>query len=222
MKTLIEKLCELKDRLLGKLGAAAGVAGAAALALVLLPTPAQAQVPGSVSLLSDGITSLTVSNTLPYTNIVSPTSFGTNIVGLQWTTLAGTPPTNLTVVANGTNNENTKLTRSASLWADSTGYCPTNVNLSLTFTCGAGNNGTTNFIDFVPIYDGTNESTEAGDLFRWVFTSAGAVTNTIHTNNPISRWPGAQRFRVREILSGTNAAASQVTILGLKLNGFPR
>jgi hypothetical protein len=216
MKSLIEKLRELRGRLAGKLGAVAGVAAAIALALAT-PTPARAQVPLSISLLNDGIANITVSNTIPYTNILSPSSFGTNIVGLQWQTSSGS-----NIVVTATNGTTTRLTRSASLWADSTGYCPTNANFSLTYTAGAGNNGGTNWIEFVPVYDGTNESTEALDSWRWIFLGAGATTNTIHTNNPLSRWPGAQRFRVKDIVSPTNAAASQLTILGLKLNGFPR
>lgn len=216
MKTLIELLNELRKKF-GKVLGSAAVAAAVALALLSAATPARAQVPQSIPLLVDGISSITVSNGIPYTNTLSPTSFRTNIVGLGWTTSSGS-----NVVATATNGTNTRLTRSASLWADSNGFCPTNANLALTYTCGAGNNGTTNFLDFVPLYDGTNESTESSELFRWVITSAGTATNTVHTSNPFSRWPGAQRFRVREIVSGTNAAASQFTVLSLTLNGFPR
>jgi hypothetical protein len=214
MKNLIERLRELAERLAAKLGVAAGAA-AAALALSLA-APASAQVAQSIPLLSDGVLSITVSNTIPYTNLFSVNAYGTNLVGLMWTNAYGS-----NIVAVGTNYENTKLTRSASMWADLNGTVPTNADFSCTFICGAGNNGTTNLIQFAPVYDGVNETTEPADYFNWALLSAGATVQTQHTNI-FPRWPGAQKIRVRVIASGTNSANSQFTVLDLRLNAFPR
>ena len=210
MKSLIEKLIELKDWLFGKLGTAAGVA-AAATALLATATPAQAQSPRSVSFLSDGILSITVTNAVPYTNLLSNLGYGTNIVGLAWTNASGS-----NVVAVGTNYERTTLTRDVSLWADRNGNNPTNVNIAGVFS-GASGNLTTNTLVFVPLYDGTNESTVATDAFIWSVTASGTTKVVTASLNPLARWPGVQKIRCKTIASGTNL---NFTVQSLTLNGF--
>jgi hypothetical protein len=210
MRNFIEKLRELAKRLGNKLGT---VAAAATAALALsLATPASAQSPRSVSFLSDGILAITVTNAIPYTNLLSVGAWGTNLVGLAWTNASGS-----NIVASGTNYENTKLTKDISLWTDRNGLTPTNANISGTFVAASGNL-TTNTIVFVPLYDGTNESTVAGDAFIWSITAIGTTKVTTASLNPLGRWPGVQKIRCKTIASGTNL---NFTVLSLSLNGFP-
>jgi hypothetical protein len=212
MKKLIELLAELREKFGIKLGAKAGVAVAAALALLCMVTPARAQTfPQAATFFVDGVTSITVTNAVPYTNLQSVLSYGTNIVGLAWTNASGS-----NVVASGTNNETVKLTRDLSLWSDRNGNTPTNVNISGTFV-GATGNLTTNTLVFVPLYDGFRESTVAADAFIWSITANGTTEVTTASFNPLSRWPGVQKIRVKTIASGTNL---NFTVKSLRLNGF--
>jgi hypothetical protein len=209
MKSLIKKLRELAKKLAQTLGP---VAGAAAAALALLTaTPASAQSPRSISFLSDGILAITVTNAIPYTNLLSVGSAGTNLVGLAWTNNYGS-----NIVAVGTNYEKTTLTRDISLWSDRNGATPTNANISGTFVAPAGNL-TTNTLVFVPLYDGTNESTVASDAFIWSVTANGTAKVVTASLNPLGRWPGVQKIRCKTIASGTNL---NFTVLSLNLNGF--
>lgn len=213
---MIESLKNIFRKLREQFGVAVTTAGATAALALSVATPASAQVPGSLSFMADGITSITVSNTYGFTNLLSPGVTGTNFPGLSWTNASGSN----VIVVPGT-NVLTTLVRDIPLWADSTGYVPTNCNLSATIVAGAGN-GSTNALIFVPLWDGVNESTVSGEQFAWMIPANGATPVTIATNGPLTRWPGAQKIRLKIFSSGTNAAASQVTLRRLRLNGFPR
>lgn len=214
MKQIIEKLRELAKKLALKFGVAVGVA-AAALALSTA-TPAIAQTGRSVHILADTIANITVSNGIPYYNLKSAGGNGTNLVGLGFTTASGS-----NIVVSATNNTTTVLTRSVDLWSYPTYVVPpANANISCTYSAGAGNT-TTNLLIFVPVPDGTNEDTAAGDAFVWPLTANGTNILTVCTNNPLKNWQGSLKFRLKAAYAGTNAAAGQFNILDLRFNSFP-
>ncbi len=195
----------------------------AILALVALTVTVNAQVFRSQTLLGPGVGSVAVSNTIPVTNLSTLTFYGltaTNpTVGVIWTNLSGI--SNNVVGAGDANN----LLGTAVLWADRNGNWPSlgqsNYYASFGFRL-VGQSGANSAVTFtfVPVYDGTNEATAAGDVYTVAVTATGASMVVTNTPVPLYKWPGCKSIRLRGIVNADTDASSQVNVQAVQLNGF--
>jgi hypothetical protein len=205
----------------------------ATLAIVSLGLTAEAQNWQGRNFLAP-VTSITVSNTLGYTNLLSNASAPgtgfttTNIVGLPYTNLIGTQ-----VIVAGTNFD--QFTTDVPLWYNRNGDLPVtfpgytngtvdvpigaaSITIHLTGG-GSGANSAVNFV-FAPVCDGLNETTISGDRFTVGVTAVTTSAVTVTTNVPVWKWPGCKSLRLRTITNTDTDATSSVTVGSVTLEGF--
>ena len=195
--------------------------------------------------LGDGIVSMTVSNTLQFTNLNSPGVVHSNVVGMTFTNLSSAGASQrATVTAGGsgygaqgqrTNYTQTLLTKDVNLWpnlppitanyATSTNPVgtlqpnqPSYGNITIKGQGGSGANGTITFY-WVPLPDGTNESTIAADLFVHTITGTTTTPICVFTNFPLHRWQGVQKARLKVVTSGVTTASSDFTLTDINVAG---
>lgn len=169
-----------------------------------------------------------------YTNINSYGVYGSNVVGEIYTNLNGTR----VIVAAGNASETAKLTRDIDLtgydrngnyppvYFDSAStnantlqsYQPSSQSLFLRVVGQSGANSAVTFI-FVPVPDGVNESTVAGDAWQIAVTANTTTPVTLVTNLPIYRWHGVKSMRLKSITNGDADASSRVDVLVATVNG---
>lgn len=181
----------------------------------------------STPFLADGIASLVVSNTISYTNLLSPGVVTTNASGLSWTNTVGyryVVATNSATASDWT-NETTRLTRDVVLWTDRAGLMTSNVNVTVKITGQTA--FATNAITFImaPVPDGTNEittTTGAMGTWTWSVTPNGTTPVVLATNAPLTAWQGAGKLRLRSVVPPTAVSGQNnaVAILSLTYNGF--
>lgn len=201
--------------------------------LVSLTLTSQAQTFSSQSFIANA-SSLNVSNTFGITNLLAPSTYGSNVVSVLFTNRAGTR----VVVAAGT-GETVNLCASVNLWPDRNGnwwsplyqqstngtplqiapYPGMPASLTVRLIGGSGAN-VAMLMKFVPVFDGDNESTVAAEAFDWSVTPNTTTAVCISTNVPLYKWPGAKKLRLKSITAGDTDASSQVTIFNLSLNGY--
>jgi hypothetical protein len=174
-------------------------------------------IPGSIS-------TLIVSNTIAITNIGSVSSaWSTNKAGTAWTNSAGTG-----VVAG--QGDKVRLLQDVPLWAlrDGSGaWVPTTnaitgiqgyATLAVTSIAGSGANAAVTFV-FAPVY-GDKEGTSATDIWTIAFTPTASTVQTVTTNVPMYKWPGASALRLSRIVNADTDASSSFTVTDISLNGF--
>lgn len=183
----------------------------------------------SQSFLASGITSIALTNTISVTNLDSGT-IRSNVAGTIWTNTSGT----MTVVTNNGSSTQTKnLLRDASLWVAADGQpilnpvsdaagIVTNSSMAsfyIKLIGQSGANAAVTFI-FVPLPDGVNESTVAGDAFSIsvTATTTTAVDKTVWL--PSWKWPGVGKVRLKSMTNADTDATSRVDVLECSLNGF--
>ncbi len=163
------------------------------------------------------------------TNVTS--GLGTNYWGISFTNLYGQScfVTNNAVLTNTFGTfEDLNLLQDVKLWTDRTGmpgvwpYLLRDSNsfasvfIKLAGTSGA--NSAVNFY-FVPLVDGTNEVTQAGE--EWVVGVTATTTTpvSIYTNVP-NKFIGVRGFRLRAINNTDVDATSRVDLYNCALIGF--
>lgn len=206
------------------------------LGLVSSMVSAQAQVQRHLVQSFINATSITVSNTVSVTNLLSLATQGsvgpgTNTWNITFTNYAGVAEV-VTNNASITNTiftyENYNLLGSAFLWEGATHAAqalsnstngPTYSSVMIKLIGQSGANAAVNFT-FVPLPDGINESTASADT--WV---VGVTANTttpvcVFTNVP-ARFIGCAKLRLRSVVNTDTDATSKVDILNCALIGFP-
>lgn len=194
--------------------------------------PAAAQAPHrSQSFLN--VQAVVLTNTWNPTNLLTTGSVGTNIIGLIYTNDSAR------VVVSSSTSSNNAVTRKnpfkdVELWACTDGrgawsegstnglgilYNQSFATISVTMTNGSGANTAIPFV-FTPLYNGRNEATAAAEQWTATFTPTASSVQTLATNVPLYRWPGAAGLRLRWAANPDTDADGQVTILDLSLNGF--
>lgn len=178
--------------------------------------------------------SVTVSNTLGLTNILFPTAFQSNIVGLIFTNRANTKVT----VAAGT-AETLNLCNDVRLFALGNGdwwgplynantnsttlqsWGPTAYSIHVRMVGGSGANTKTEFV-FLPYYGeefgGDQESTDESFKFSFVPNTTTIVSTS--TNVPVWRWPGVKGLRLKSATATDTDGSSQVILLDLSLQSY--
>lgn len=178
----------------------------------------------SQSFISSSIQSLSVSNTLGVTNLISAT-YHTNTAGTVWTNGAGENTVHSTNVITAYKN----LLQDANMYpfpvvydsvsVSEPGTNSTMANIYIRIVAQSGANTACTFI-FVPLPDGEHESTVAGDALAIAVTSAGATEVTSTTRVPAYKWSGSGKLRLKSITHPDADATSRVTVLNCSLNGF--
>jgi hypothetical protein len=179
----------------------------------------------SYKFLPADVLSLEVTNAVAITNLMVPGVYSTNVTNTRYTNNYGTRFT----LTNSTKN----FLQDVPLWTRPDGgpiYTDTITNtywngpqsqaaLSLTWYSASGANAAVTFV-FTPIFDGVNASTVAGDAWTISFTPTASSLQTLVTNVPVYRWPGAVALRCKSISNADTDAASSVYLRDLSLNGF--
>lgn len=203
------------------------------LALCLAALPLFAQNPKSISFISDGVTTLYLTNTIGITNLNPFSLSSSNKAGLIWTNGSLNA---VTVVAGS--NDTINMFRDVQVWPDREGrwwtqnIIVTNSVIKSDVDYGSsafnvnyvmnGNANFTNYINFVivPMFDGINEATDQ----TWSFDTIkgnGATMISGATNVPIWRWPGVQKLRFKYMVQTNGQALSNnCAIYDLNLNGY--
>lgn len=169
-----------------------------------------------------------------FTNLLSPQTTaaytGTNQDGTMFTNLAGN------IVVSGNSNNTLNIFKDIDLWALRNGDWPvmwnTNnqqaeyLNNAIGFarlvvrgvSTNAAGTGPAVF-RFVPLWDGTNESTLAADVWSVSFVPNGVTPFCLTTNFPMQRFVGARKLRLREEYdtSASNQGQSWITELGVSV-----
>ena len=171
-------------------------------------------------------------STYGVTNQLSYSGAFTNIAGVFMTNNAGTA----VIIGAGTNDV-LNLLKDIPLWSLRNGeplvYWPTNnqqaeyLNKSIGFGrfqfrvvgTNAAATGTVHF-RFTPLWDGTNESTLATDVWDVPIVANGTTIATLTTNAPFYLWVGAQKLRLKEIYNTSASNQGQTWVLDVTLNGF--
>lgn len=166
------------------------------------------------------------------TNLNSYSGIYTNQSGQWMTNNAGTG----VAIGIGT-NDTFNLLRDAPLWSLRNGepavYWPTNngqtefLNRSIGFarllvrgvSTNAAGTGTVH-LRFVPLYDGTNETTLAGDVFDLPIVMNGVTPISLSTNAPMYLWVGAKALRLREIYNTSASNQGQSWLFDVSLEGY--
>ncbi len=193
------------------------------LAAALMTAPSIAQQPQSRSFLN--VQSLVATNTLNPTNLLTTGSVGTNIVGLIFTNQ------NTRTIVSATAGTRQNPFKDVALWSRSDGhpaydvsvtnllYQQSDATLSVTWTTGSAADTAIPFV-ITPLYNGTNEATASGEQWTFSFTPTVSSTETLVTNVPLYRWPGAAKLRLRRVANPDTGADSAVTIRDISINGF--
>lgn len=168
------------------------------------------------------------------TNLYNPTNLATagtattNIVGLTMTNFGAR------VTCDGTNNARVNPFKDVQLWAMTDGrgawsegstngtgilYNQSFASISVTWTAGSGANTAIPFV-VTPLFNGRNEATSTADEWTFAFTPTASATQTLTTNVPLYRWPGAAKLRLRRAVNTDTDASSQVIVSDISLNGF--
>lgn len=166
------------------------------------------------------------------TNLNSYSGIYSNQAGQFMTNVQGTG----VAIGPGT-NDYSNLLKDVDLWSLRDGsppvYWPTNngqtelMNRSIGFariyvrTVGtnAAAVGVTH-LRFVPLYDGTNETTLAGDVWDFPVVVNGVTPVALSTNAPMYLWVGARRLRLKEIYNTSVSHQGQSWIQEIRLNGW--
>jgi hypothetical protein len=186
------------------------------------------------SFLADKICSLNVSNAvLGVTNLLTKNGHQTNEWGVVFTNCVTGSRSMVTNYAAITNTAATleyfNLLSDVELWADRNGSgAPVGTWTTLTNTPysvfvrlvgQSGANAAMTFV-FTPLFDGTNETTVAGQDFAWAVTANTTTEVCLVTNIFDTRFQHAKKIRCRSISNADTDATSTVTILSLGLVGF--
>lgn len=186
----------------------------------------QAQVAArSYKFLTSDVTSLAITNGINVTNLLTSGSLTTNLAGVSYTNSSGSK----IWLTNSTKN----FFQDVPLWALRDGSIPliTQTNgdaraqmsmaaLSVTWATGSGANSA-NQIQFAPVYNGVHEAVAAAELWTIGLTAtANSAKQTLVTNVPLWKWPGAVALRCRWAASNDADASSATHIIDLSLNGF--
>jgi hypothetical protein len=86
-------------------------------------------------------------------------------------------------------------------------------------TAGSAANTALTFV-FTPIYDGVNEATATTEEWTASLTPVVSKKNTLVSNVPLWRWPGAKYLRLRWAANTDADASGNVIVTGITLNGF--
>lgn len=178
----------------------------------------------SYKFLPSFIGSLSLTNVAGITNQASPGATATNYTGVAYTNNLGTyiKLTNSTV----------RLLQDVPLWSlrDGSGawnhgvtnnllnYVQSYATLAITWYSGSGQN-TALQMQFAPVY-GDKEDTTAGNRWTIGITPTASTYETVTTNVPLWRWPGATALRCRFLSSNDADASSLTSLIDLSLNGF--
>lgn len=200
-------------------------------ALLVGLTSSQAQVPNrSYPFLADNVLSLTVTNTIPITNLFSTLST-TNLLNTSYTNTSGT----LRVLTNSTQN----LFQDVPLWslrggegAWSTGttngsvlYTVSYGTLAVTMQSQSGADAAITF-RMRPLYGNSkfsgrpNEATSTADEWIFSLTPTASSVQTFTTNAPLYKWPGATGLRLHSVTNTDVSASGAVFLRDVSLNGF--
>ena len=207
--------------------------GLMAVALVLMlpvATPrARAGDFKSFNFFQGDVVSLTVSNTMNYTNLNSRTAQTTNWFGLNWTNFLGS---NIVVTSSTNANATQKITKDIPLYSNTLNipmqYAGTNTvqNIQPTFgkinielVGGSGADAAVLFV-FQPLADGTNETTGTTDEWTVSVTPTTTTAVAVMTNVPAYLWQGCGAVRLKRIVNSKAASSGQVTVTRLSLNTF--
>lgn len=185
---------------------------------------AQAQVAArSYKFLPSDVKALIITNTISVTNLNS-TSVTTNFLSTTYTNNYN----QRVILTNSTKN----LFQDVPLFSlrDGSGAWQVQSNastlpyisfatLSVTWLTGSGANSA-NQLQFTPVYDGVNESQTAADIWTIGIAATASSRQTLTTNVPLWRWPGASALRCRWAASVDADASSATTLLDLSLNAF--
>lgn len=170
-----------------------------------------------------------------FTNLLTATGAGyagTNEQGLLITNLAGVQST----IGPGT-NDFLNIFKDVDMWSLRDGYWPviwtTNnqqteylnlpVGLARLEVRGASTNAAGTgpvVLRFVPLWDGTNESTLAGDVFSVSFVPNGTTPFCLTTNWPMQRFVGARRVRLREEYNTSASNQGQTWIYQIGISAW--
>jgi hypothetical protein len=170
-------------------------------------------------------------STFGFTNLLSPFAAGysqTNQDGTMFTNLQGN------IVVSGSSNNALNIFKDVDLWSLRNGDWPvmwnTNnqqaeylnkpVGLARLVVRGVSTNAAGTgpvVLRFIPLWDGTNESTLAGDVLSISFVPNGVTAFCLTTNFPMQNFVGARRVRLREEYntSASNQGQSWITELGI-------
>lgn len=197
------------------------IIGIVALATVVANAQTAAR---SYKFLPSFVYSLCLTNTANITNQASPGITSTNYTGVSYTNNLG-QYIKLT-------NSTTRLLQDVPLWSlrDGSGawnagvtnnllnYVQSYATLAVTWYGGSGQNSACQ-IQFAPIY-GDKEDTTSGNYWTVGLTPTASTYQTVTTNVPLWRWPGATALRCKFIASTDADASSLLSILDLSLNGY--
>lgn len=162
------------------------------------------------------------------TNLATAGTAGTNMVGLTMTNFGAR------VTCDGTNNMRVNPFKDVQLWALTDGhgawsegntngigilYNQSFASIAVTWTAGSGANSAIPFL-VTPLYNGRNEATATAEEWTFAFTPTASATQTLITNVPLYRWPGAAKLRLRRAANTDTDASSQVIVTDISLNGF--
>lgn len=208
------------------------IALGALLAALALPARSAAAEYHAQSFLN--VQAVYLTNTFNPTNLATAGSVGTNIVGLILTN-DGTR-----LVVSATAGSRINPFKDVALWSLTDGTGPWNTGntngvmtwpysyatLSVSWTAGSGANSAISFL-VTPIYAKTSqrprgrEATATAEEWTFAFTPTASASQTLSTNVPLWRWPGAAGLRLRRAVNADTDASSQVIVEDISLNGYP-
>jgi len=184
------------------------------------------------SFLASGISSVTCSNLVNPTNLVSSISWGTNAWGTTFTNLGSQ-----VTVTNGYAETVNPFVNSVALWVDREGRPYTQVSTNVTTPAivpspmkvviktiaGAVADSAVTF-EFSPVYDNIGDGTEpTGSVESWIwsFTPTVSTTQVMSTNVPLYQWVGAKGLRLRRVTNAdTTTGDGSVKLVTCELVGF--
>lgn len=205
------------------------IIGALALVLFALVLPARGGEFEAQSFLN--VQAVYLTNHLNPTNLVTAGAAGTNKVGTLFTN------DNALVTVTATVGGRINPFKDVALWVRNDGSPAYNImstntgipqmsdaTISVTWTAGSGANTAIPFV-VTPLYGSrksnrSEEATAAGEQWTFAFTPTASSTQTLITNVPLWRWPGAKGLRMRYIHNPDADASANVILQECLLNGY--
>jgi hypothetical protein len=202
-----------------------------ALLFALLTVSALAQPHQAKSFLN--VQAIYLTNLLNFTNLSTAMvagNGGTNAAGTVYSNANVRVIVNDTSASSNTTAAAQNVFKDVALWALQGGggaWGETNTlslresfaTLSVTLTAGSAANTALTFV-FTPIYDGVNEATATTEEWTASLTPVVSKKNTLVSNVPLWRWPGAKYLRLRWAANTDADASGNVIVTGITLNGF--
>lgn len=207
------------------------IIGVLTAALLLLALPARGGEFEAQSFLN--VQAVYLTNHLNPTNLATASALGTNKVGTLFTN------DNALVTVTATVGTRVNPFKDVALWVRNDGSPPFNIvptntlttipqssdaTVSVTWTAGSGANSAINFV-VTPLYGSrkpnrSEEATVAGEQWTFAFTPTASARQTLSTNVPLWRWPGAKGLRMRYAYNADTDANGHVIMEECILNGY--